>query len=172
MRDGGLALGDGARVVAGLFQAEGVHAKQRVVAGDRGAPRRQGARDPVAQHARVAAEEVDLVTGVQRQRVKRVVDAHVFQRAAGIAPAAVDQRGNRLHMASLALGTCEAGRLGMAGARHGQPGGLGAEQEQVGLERMGHRHLRRGSECGVDRRDWVADEAPKLVGGGFVVGEA
>ena len=54
----------------------------RVVARHRRAPLRQRARDAVAQHARVAGEEVDLVAGLQRQRVARVARAQVLQHAA------------------------------------------------------------------------------------------
>ena len=58
----------GAGVVAGLLEAEGVHAEQVAVAGHLVVPVRQGLRDAVAQHHRVAEVEVDDVRRLQRER--------------------------------------------------------------------------------------------------------
>jgi len=51
------------------------------------------ARDAVAQHARIAEQEIGLVAGLQRQRVERMINGEVFEHARSGAPAATDQRG-------------------------------------------------------------------------------
>src|SRR5512147_3035196 len=49
-------------VVAGLLEAEGVHTENGVVARHALAPCRQSPRNAVAQHARIAGEEVEQMT--------------------------------------------------------------------------------------------------------------
>ena len=100
----------GLRVVAGFLQPERMHAEQRVVARDRLAPRGQHARDAIPQHARVAAEEVDLVPDLQRQRVARIRDADILEHAARRAPAAFGEQAYRFDVAAFALGGDEARR--------------------------------------------------------------
>ena len=58
-------------------------------------PGRQRARDAVAQHARLAAEEVDLMADLQRKQVARLPDRDVFQHLRGRVPAALDQVAER-----------------------------------------------------------------------------
>ena len=79
----------------------------RVIARHRRRPGRQGARDAVAQHARVAGEEVDLVAGLQRQRVARIVDGDVFEQPAGLVPAALRKLAKRRDMRLLARRAAE-----------------------------------------------------------------
>ena len=55
----------GAGIVAHLLEAEGLHGERRVIAGHAVRPCRHGACDAIAQHARIAGEEVDLVAGEQ-----------------------------------------------------------------------------------------------------------
>ena len=113
--DRGAAAVLGGGVVAGLLQAEGVHAEHRVIAGHVRRPGRQRARDAVAQHARVAAEEVELVAGLQRQQVARVLDRHVLEHLRGRVPAA---RRRRCSMAARWPCSCAvAGSVRAAGQR-------------------------------------------------------
>ncbi len=64
----------GAHVVRVLLQAEGVHAEQVAVAGHVVVPVRQRLRHAVAQHQRVAEEEIDDVRGLDCDQVARVLD--------------------------------------------------------------------------------------------------
>ncbi|WP_260466060.1 hypothetical protein [Stutzerimonas stutzeri] len=82
----------GKAVVAAFLEAERVQPEQGVVARHFQRPVRQHAGDAVAQHAGVAGEEVDLVAGLQGEQVVGVVDAEVFQRAAGGVPAAIHEQ--------------------------------------------------------------------------------
>ena len=64
----------GAAVVAGFLQPEG-HACRASSDSRACLPTRPaGARDAVAQHARIAGEEIDLMAGKQRQRIARRLD--------------------------------------------------------------------------------------------------
>ena len=132
-------------------------------------PVRLGARDAVAQHARVAGEEVDLVAHLQRQQVLRVADAQVLQDAAGPVPLAVGQCAGGRHVQGLALGGRAAGGGGVRLARHRQAGRLGAEQVQVGHQHMGHRHVRRLRQRGLGLGQRVIEVAAQQRAGGLVV---
>jgi len=132
----------GTHIVGGLLQAEGQHRQHRVMPGHAGVPVGLGTRDAVAQHARVAGEEVDLVAHLQRQQVQGVTDAQILQDAAGTMPLALRQCAGGRHVHGLALGGRAAGRSGMRLARRRQPGRFGAQQVQVGHQHMRHRHVR------------------------------
>ena len=115
--DRAAAGGFRAGVVAGLLQPEGVHAEHGMVAGHRRVPGRQGAGDAVAQHAAVAGEIVDLVAGLQRQRVARMVDRDVLQRLARGVPAAGGEMAERGDVGRLARARRQRGRRLVAGPR-------------------------------------------------------
>ncbi len=153
------ALRLGLRVGAGFLQPEGVHAEQRVVTGHGALPGRQRARDPVAQHARVAGEEIERVSGLQRQRVARVVDAQVLQRARRVVPAALQQQADRLQVACFAPVGRQAQSGLPGGARRGEAARLGAEQAEPGLERVRHRHRRRCGDGGFRLGERIAEIA-------------
>ena len=159
----------GPRIVGGLLQAEGQHRQHRVVAGHAGVPVRLGTRDAVAQHARVAGEEVDLVAHLQRQQVLRVADAQVLEDAAGAVPLAVGQGTGRRHVQGLALGGRAARGGGMRLACRRQAGRLGAEQVQVGHQHMGHRHVRRDGQRGLGLGQRVVEVAAQQRAGGVVM---
>ena len=131
----------GGDVVAGLLEAERVHAEHRVIARHAVRPRRQRARDAVAQHARLAAEEVELVADLQRQQVARVFDRDVLQHLRRRVPAAFDQMVDGVEMALLLRG---GGKLpgGIARrARDRNAGRLGAEQMQPRAQRVRHHEI-------------------------------
>ena len=93
----------GARIVAHLLQAEGLHAEYGMVAGHAALPGRQRTADSVAQHAGVAGEEIDLVPGLQRQRVERKFDGDILEDAAGFMPASPGEMAKGCNMRLLAL---------------------------------------------------------------------
>ena len=96
------------------------------------APGRQGAGDAVAQHARVAGEEVDLVAGLQRQRVQRVggVTSSSTRAASRQRPSTSS---DRAHVRPLAIVGWQRLRRGSA-ARATGGRRLGAEQVQPGVQ--------------------------------------
>ena len=103
-RDRGAAGDLGGDVVAGLLEAERVHAEHRVIARHAVRPRRQRPRDAVAQHARLAAEEVELVADLQREQVVRVFDRDVLHHLRRLVPAAFDQVVDGVEVALLLRG--------------------------------------------------------------------
>ena len=135
-------------------------------------PGRQRACDAIAQHARITAEEIDLVANMQRQCIARVGDADVLEHAPRGTPAAFDEQPHRFHVPELALGACQRCRGCTARARDRQRRRLGAEQEQITLQHMRHRHLWGRRQRGVDCGDGVADIAAGLMRGRFQVRQA
>jgi hypothetical protein len=78
--------GLGAGVVAGLLEAEGVHAEHRRPAGHVLGPVRQGAGDAVAQGPGVGAVEVGEVAGLEGDDVALLSDPPPFKRKATHGP--------------------------------------------------------------------------------------
>jgi hypothetical protein len=93
----------GTRVVAALLEPERVHAKNRRIARHCFAPSRKHPREAISQHARVPGQEVDQMTGLQRQRIARVRGVHVLEDPTCVAEAALDNVPNRFEMAALAI---------------------------------------------------------------------
>ena len=135
-------------------------------------PGRQGARDAVAQHARIAGEEVDLVAGLQRQRVARIVDGDVLEQPARLVPAALRQPAEGCDMRPLARRAAKRQRR-----RVGRPGNrrrlaLGREAVEIALQHMRHDEIRDlAAIAAFDRRDRVADEALQFMQRALIVCE-
>src|SRR5882724_10609278 len=64
----------GARIVAGLFEAEGMHAQHIAATGNGGVPMRQDARDAITQHGRIAQEEIAQMRELDRREIARISD--------------------------------------------------------------------------------------------------
>ena len=144
-----------------------MHAEQRVVAGLPAIPGGQRARNPVAQHPRIAGEVVDLVTDLQGQRVVRPGDAEVFECSAGRMPAAGGELRERVEMRTFAFvgGQQRGGRDAVP--RDRQPGRFGSQQVQPALQHPGHRHFRSDRQRALDAGDRIVDEAARFVRGLF-----
>ena len=136
--DGAAAGRLGAGVVAGLLKTEGVHGQERVVVRHALRPGGQGPRDAVAQHARVAGQEVDQLAGLQSQEVARVVDGHVLKDAAGGPGPASEQRLGGGAVGLFAAVGGKPARVGQGGAADGLGRRVGADAGHVGLQQMGH----------------------------------
>ena len=135
----GAAAGDlGRTVVAHLLQPEGVHAQERVIARHVRRPVGQRAGDAVAQEPGIAGEEVDLVTGLQRQQVVRMVGADPQDRPARLVPACPRPDGRPPRDGPSPRGPAMRRGRGVGGARGVDARRLGAEQIQPRLQQMGH----------------------------------
>ena len=100
--DGPAALRLRAPVVGCFLETERMHAEQGVEARHTLAPGGQGACDPVAQHAGVPSEEVDLMARLKCERVLRVFDRYILEDPSRLVPTSFDNVANRLKMAGLA----------------------------------------------------------------------
>jgi hypothetical protein len=74
----------GTVVEAGFLEPERVHSQHVTVARHRGVPGRQDLRDAVAQHRRLAQQEIAYVRRLQREQVTRVLDDDLAILADGI----------------------------------------------------------------------------------------
>ena len=101
------AEGLGSAIVAHLLQPEGLHPENGVVARHALLPGGQRPADAVAQHARIAGKEVDLVSHLQRHGVERIVDRDVLEDASGVVPASLRQMTEGAHMRLFAHGASE-----------------------------------------------------------------
>ncbi len=81
-----------------------MHAEHGVIARHAVRPRRQCTCDAVAQHARFAAEEVELVADLQREQVVRMFDRDVLHHLRRLVPAAFDQMVDGVEVALLLRG--------------------------------------------------------------------
>jgi hypothetical protein len=98
---------------------------------------RQDARDPVAQVQGVAAEKVDEMGRLDRERVARIVHEHAVEPGAAGVPVPVHQPASRAHQPALAgMGT------GHQGLRRGD-----AHTREVRETPLGHGHQHRRPEC-------------------------
>ena len=135
-------------------------------------PGRQRARDAVAQHARLAAEEVELVADLQRKQIARVFDRDVFHHLRGRVPAAFDQVVDGVEVALLLRG---GGQIPGGVARRAcdrNAGRLGAEQVQPRLQRVRHDETGTFGERLVDARDRIVDEEIQFTHRRLIVGQA
>jgi hypothetical protein len=96
------AGGFGAGIVAGLLKSESLHAEYRMIARHTLAPGWHGACKAITQHARVTGKEIDLMAGLQRQRIERFVDGQILQYSASLVPAPTGKPSKRRDMPGLA----------------------------------------------------------------------
>ena len=157
----------GGGVVGVLLEPEGMHAQKRMIARQRLIPVRQRLFDAGAQHRRVAGEEIDLMAGLERQRVARIRVGEIGEHLAGLVPAALGEMAERGDMAALARRRGNAGCGGMACLDHRLCAGLRRQPVEIALERMRHDEVGRGRDRPVRAGDRVADEAAQLVRAAF-----
>ena len=161
----------GAGVVAGLLEAEGVHAEQVAVARHFLVPVRQRLRNAVAQQDRVAEVEVDGVRGLDRDEVARVLDRDRAIAVRRQLEAALQPGSRGGDMRLLASRRAGADALERIDARPDQRqfALLGGHDREVGAQRMRGREVRILGKRLVDRSLRVAEVAVGLLGREFVV---
>lgn len=122
-------------------------------------PRRQRAADAVAQHAGIAGEEIDLVPGLQRQRIERKLDGYILEQTGGFMPVSCSKMAKCCDMRLLARrGGKRQCRL-VACPGHGCRLALGGEAEEIALEHLRHDEAGILGNGAIDRADRIADEA-------------
>ena len=151
----------GAVVVVHLLEAEGVHAEHVAVARNVAVPVRQDARDAVAQHHRLAEEEVALMPELQGQQVARIVDQHGAVEVSGALQVALEPGAQRLHVPALALvrGRGEMLRGLEAAAQFGLGAALGRDHHQAGAEAVAEDKAGVRLQHLVDRRERIGEIA-------------
>ena len=161
--DGGPAGGLGGGVVAGLLQPEGVQAQYGVIARHVGRPVRTGPADPVAQHGRVAGQEVEQLADLQGQRIARILFGDLRQQGGRLGEPPLDHGAQRRHMAGLAVVGGQGGGGGVIAPRGGQGRRVRAGGVQIAEEDLGHHEGRTVGDRRAQPPHRIADE-PLMVG--------
>ena len=151
-------------VAAALLEAEGVHGEDGVVAGQFRRPRRQHRRDALLHALHVAADVVERVRHLQRERIARLEAQELAEGGARpVEVIVVQERCERGDMEALA----PVGRQ-RSGARerracHGDAARVAAADEQVRLQHVGHHEARRLAQGARER--CLGAVAPALIDG-------
>ena len=162
------ALGGRDRLVVliALLESERVEAEHVRVPRHVGRPLGQHARDAVAQVQRVAAQEVEQMRGLERDRVARVRDEDAIEQRRGAAPVAVDQpaQGDGVHPLAIVGGAAldEAFERREAGARQLEEARLAVDGEHGRLEGVTEREVGARFERAIDRGERVTSVALEL----------
>jgi hypothetical protein len=111
-------------------------------------PRWQRPAHAVAQHAGIAGEEVDLVPGLERNAVERIIDGDVFEDAASLVPASTGERAKSGDV-SLSPRRGEPGRSLMALPCDGKRLAIGRQAVEITFEDMRHDEAGIGRDGGI-----------------------
>ena len=136
--DGAPTGGFGTAILPGLFEAKCVQAQDGVKVRHSFRPGGQGAGNAVAQHARVAGQEIHLLAGLQRQNVQRVGDGDILKDASRVLEFSNHDRIDRRDVSGLAWSHCETRRRGDSCSAEAANPGFGSDQRHIGDKHVSH----------------------------------
>ncbi|MNL27599.1 hypothetical protein D3C87_1491980 [compost metagenome] len=163
----------GVFIAIGFLEPEGMHAEQVAVAGHIPVPMGQHLRDAVAQHRRLAEQEIAQMGHLHGEDVARIVDGDVTVRLHRLGESPVQPGARGGQMAALAqVGAVAQGLAGLhALAQQGHGGAVARGHHQRGAQCVAHGEVGVVGQRGIHRRQRVAVVAMQQRQPGLIVRE-